>query len=65
MADLSDAAGATTQSPTATAPSVAGEYLQHGNKRIRLRVDDLPPAKCINPMGARAVGSGGLGCGQD
>eukprot|EP00969_Alexandrium_andersonii_P070508 3111714-Alexandrium_andersonii.AAC.1 len=26
---------------------------------------DLSPAKCINPMGVRAAGSGGLGCGEE
>eukprot|EP00969_Alexandrium_andersonii_P096165 4245806-Alexandrium_andersonii.AAC.1 len=26
---------------------------------------DLSPAKCINPMGVRAAGSGGPGCGQE
>eukprot|EP00969_Alexandrium_andersonii_P227417 10043336-Alexandrium_andersonii.AAC.1 len=64
MSDIADIAGLMSKSPTATAPSVAGES-DRSAKRIRLRMGDLSPAKCIHPMGVRAAGSGGSGCGQE
>eukprot|EP00969_Alexandrium_andersonii_P298166 13178846-Alexandrium_andersonii.AAC.1 len=64
MSDIADVAGLMSHSPTATVPSVAGKS-ERSAERIRLRMGDLSPAKCINPMRARAAGSGGPGCGQE
>eukprot|EP00969_Alexandrium_andersonii_P317334 14020235-Alexandrium_andersonii.AAC.1 len=54
MADLADVQGVLSQSPSALA-SVVGEA-GPPRKRTKLRVGDLTPAKCINPIGGAPLG---------